>query len=82
MTLARDLANIISGGFTESDLPVTASREVYGFHKNELGHLIITSTNGGADNISKTDHATFDDVVIATDGITWSISGTDLIATV
>jgi hypothetical protein len=82
MTLARDLANIISGGFTASDLPVTASREVYGFSKNSSGQLIVTYTNAGADNISKSDHASFDDVVIANDGITWSVSGTDLIATV
>jgi hypothetical protein len=82
MTLARDLANIISGGFTASDIPANPVRDAYGFSKNASGQLIITHTNDGADNISKADHASFDDMVFAPEGITWSISGTDLIATI
>ena len=34
----------------------SSSPEVYGFHKNENGQLIVTTTNAGADNIS---HSTF-----------------------
>ena len=58
--------------------------EVYGFHTDANGQLIVTTTNEGADNISEATHAAFDDVVFASSGITWSISanGTNLIATI
>ena len=56
--------------------------EVYGFHTDTNGQLIVTTTNEGADNISEATHAAFDDVVFASSGITWSISGANLIATI
>ena len=56
--------------------------EVYGFHTDSNGQLIVTTTNEGADNISEATHAAFDDVVFASSGITWSISGANLIATI
>ena len=58
------------------------SPEIYGFKVDATGSLIITTTNSGVDNISSSEYANFDDVVIAVSGITWSILGTDLIATV
>ena len=59
-----------------------SSPEVYGFHTNASGNLIVTTTNGGADNISATDYAAFEDVVYAATGITWSIVNNQLRATI
>ena len=60
-----------------------SSAEVYGFSKDSSGNLIVTTTNGGADNIDAATYATFDDVVFAASGFTWSIdSGGNLIATI
>ena len=59
-----------------------SSPEVYGFHPNASGNLIVTTTNGGADNISATDYAAFEDVVYAATGITWSIVNNILRATI
>jgi len=60
-----------------------SSAEVYGFSKDGSGNLIVTTTNGGADNIDAATYATFDDVVFAASGFTWSIdSGGNLIATI
>ena len=58
------------------------SPEVYGFSVDANGHLIVTTTNSGADNITSATYATFSDTLISVAGCTWSISGTDLIATV
>jgi|DEB0MinimDraft_6_1074348.scaffolds.fasta_scaffold281619_1 hypothetical protein len=69
-----DASNATTTGFS--------SAEVYGFSKNSSGQLIITTTNGGADNISAATYATFDDVLFAASGFTWSISGANLIATI
>ena len=60
-----------------------SSAEVYGFSKDGSGNLIVTTTGGGADNIDAATYATFDDVVFAATGFTWSIdSGGNLIATI
>ena len=60
-----------------------SSPEVYGFSKNASGQLLITTTGGGVDNISKATYATFDDVLFAGTGFVWSInSDGDLIATI
>jgi len=60
-----------------------SSAEVYGFSVNSSGQLIVTTTGGGADNIDAATYATFDDVVFAASGFTWSIdSGGNLIATI
>ena len=59
-----------------------SSAEVYGFSKNSDGQLIITTTNQGADNISSSTFATFDDVLFSASGFTFSISNGELIATI
>ena len=60
-----------------------SSPEVYGFNTDANGNLIVTTTNGGADNISGATYAAFDDVIFAATGFSWSIN-TDgkLIATI
>lgn len=80
LTGAVDIARLPSA-VLNSNISQT-SPEIYGFKVNATGSLIITTTNSGADNISSSEYASFDDVVIAVSGITWSISGTDLIATI
>ena len=60
-----------------------SSPEVYGFNTNANGNLIVTTTNGGADNISGAAYAAFEDVIFAATGFTFSVN-TDgkLIATI
>ena len=60
-----------------------SSAEVYGFNKDNNGNLIVTTTNQGADNISSSTFASFDDVLFSASGFTFSIdSNGDLIATI
>ena len=59
-----------------------SSPEVYGFFTDANGHLKVTTTNGGADNISATDYAAFEEVVYAATGFTWSIVNNQLRATI
>ena len=60
-----------------------SSAEVYGFSKNSDGELIITTTNQGADNISSSTFATFDDVLFSASGFVFSIdTNGDLISTI
>ena len=60
-----------------------SSPEVYGFNTNASGNLIVTTTNGGADNISAATYAAFEDVVFAATGITFSLDASgNLIATI
>ena len=74
MTRARDVANILNN---------LDSTEVYGFNKNASDELIVTTTNGGVDNISESEYAAFDDVLLASGGYTFSInSDGNLIATI
>ena len=42
-----------------------SSPEVYGFNTDANGNLIVTTTNGGADNISGAAYAAFEDVIYA-----------------
>ena len=65
-----------------SALTGLASREIYGF--TGIGsHLQLTYSNNGADNISGTDFAAFEDEFIGPSGITWSINNNgNLIATI
>ena len=65
-----------------ANLTGLASREIYGF--TGIGsHLRLTYTNNGADNISGTDFAAFEDEFIGPSGITWSINNNgNLIATI
>ena len=60
-----------------------SSAEVYGFNTDSNGNLIVTTTNGGADNISGATYAAFEDVIFAATGFSWSVN-TDgkLIATI
>ena len=69
-----------TGGMTWA---VASYPEVYGFNTDSNGHLIVTTTNGGADNISGATYAAFEDVIFAATGFTFSIN-TDgkLIATI
>ena len=59
-----------------------SSPEVYGFNTSGA-NLIVTTTNGGADNISGATYAAFEDVIFAATGFTFSLN-TDgkLIATI
>ena len=59
-----------------------SSPEVYGFNTSGA-NLIVTTTNGGADNISGTAYAAFEDVIYAATGFTFRLN-TDgkLIATI
>ena len=59
-----------------------SSPEVYGFSTSG-SQLQVTTTNGGAGNISGTVYAAFDDIIFAATGFTFSIN-TDgkLIATI
>ena len=60
-----------------------SSAEVYGFNKNNNSQLLVTTTNQGADNISSSTFASFDDVLFSASGFTFSIdTNGDLIATI
>ena len=60
-----------------------SSPEVYGFNTDTNGNLIVTTTNGGADNISGAVYAAFEETIFAATGFTFSVN-TDgkLIATI
>jgi hypothetical protein len=60
-----------------------SSAEVYGFNKNASGELIITTTDGGADDIDAATFDAFDDVLFSASGFTFSINANgNLIATI
>ena len=60
-----------------------SSPEVYGFNTDANGNLIVTTTNGGVDNISATAYDAFEDVIFAATGFTFSINANGkLIATI
>ena len=59
-----------------------SSAEVYGFNKDSNGNLIVTTTDGGNDNISSATYATFDDVLFSASGFTFSLNNGELIATI
>jgi len=87
-------SNLTSGTIPDARFPATlpavsganltnvSSPEVYGFNTSG-SNLIVTTTNGGADNISGATYAAFEDVVFAATGFTFSLN-TDgkLIATI
>ena len=88
-------SNLTSGTIPDARFPSTlpavsganltgvSSPEVYGFNTDSNGNLIVTTTNGGADNIDGATYAAFEDVIFAATGFTFSIN-TDgkLIATI
>ena len=90
----NDLTDVTTGGVSDGQVLVyssansrfqpgsASSAEVYGFSVNTDSQLIITTTNKGADSISNATYATFDDVLFAASGFTFSISNGDLIATI
>ena len=88
-------SNLTSGTIPDARFPSTlpavsganltgvSSPEVYGFNTNASGNLIVTTTNGGADNISSTAFDAFDDVIFAATGFTFSVNANGkLIATI
>ena len=75
-------ALVVNSNQNGFDLSTTSSAEVYGFNKNAAGELIVTTTNKGADNISSSTFANFDDVLFSASGFTFSISNGELIATI
>ena len=75
-------ALVVNSGGTALEFANASSAEVYGFNKDSNGHLIVTTTNQGQDNISSTDYANFDDVLFSASGFTFSISNGELIATI
>ena len=60
-----------------------SSPEVYGFNTSG-SQLQVTTTNGGADNIDAATYASFDDVVFAATGFTFTLDLTtgNLVATI
>ena len=65
------------------ELGQASTPEVYGFHKDSDGKLIVTTTNQGADNITNTVYENFDEFIYASSGFTWSVNSSgNLIATI
>ena len=65
-----------------SNLTGVSSPEIYGFNTSG-SQLQVTTTNGGADNISGTVYAAFVDVIFAATGFTFSVNANGkLIATI
>jgi hypothetical protein len=75
-------ALVVNSGGTALEFSNASSAEVYGFHKDSNGDLIVTTTNQGDDNISSATYATFDDVLFSASGFTFSLSNGELIATI
>jgi|APSaa5957512535_1039671.scaffolds.fasta_scaffold103688_2 hypothetical protein len=89
MAITRIKSSIIKDGtIIAEDLDSTflaellGSPEIYGFSVNATGNLIVTTTNGGTDNITSSTYDTFSDVIIASTGFTWSLVGTQLRCTI
>ena len=88
---AANLTNVPAANITGtlpaidgSALTGVSSPEVYGFNTNGSGNLIVTTTNGGADNISGTAFGAFEDVIFAATGFTFTVDAStgNLIATI
>ena len=71
-----------AGNALEYGSDISNSPEVYGFSVDSTGNLIVTTTNRGADDISESTYSTFDDVMYASAGMTWSLVGTLLRCTI
>jgi hypothetical protein len=80
-------ALVVNGAGTALTYANSSSAEVYGFTFIDADgdgykeSLQVTTTNNGADSISKSSHADFRDVVFSGSGYTFSISAGDLILT-
>jgi hypothetical protein len=75
-------ALVVNSAGTSLEFSNASSAEVYGFHKDSNGDLIVTTTNQGVDNISSATYATFDDVLFSASGFTFSLNNGELIATI
>jgi hypothetical protein len=76
-------ALVVNSGGTALTYANSSSAEIYGFSKNSNGELIITTTDGGSDDISSATYDTFDDVLFSSTGFTFSINNDgNLIATI
>ena len=75
-------ALVVISGATALEFSIASSAEVYGFHKDSNGDLIVTTTNQGDDDISSATYATFDDVLFSASGFTFSLNNGELIATI
>tara|TARA_R100000353_G_scaffold162437_2_gene122637 strand:- start:107 stop:799 length:693 start_codon:yes stop_codon:yes gene_type:complete len=74
---------LVTDGSGTTSWANTSSAEVYGFNTDANGNLIVTTTNGGADNISGTAFDAFEDVIFAATGFTFSVNANGkLIATI
>jgi hypothetical protein len=83
-TSAKRFANVYADTLygDGSNLTGVSSPEVYGF-KTTGSELQVTTTNGGADNISGTVFDAFEDVVLAATGFSFSVDANGkLIATI
>jgi hypothetical protein len=74
----------VNSGASGLEYGNASSAEVYGFNKDTStnSNLIVTTTNQGVDNISKTTFANFDDVLFSASGFTFTLSNGDLIANI
>ena len=75
-------ALVVNSGGTALEFSNASSAEIYGFHKDSNGDLIVTTTNQGEDDISSATYATFDDVLFSASGFTFSLNNGELIATI
>lgn len=82
-------ALVVNGAGNALTYANASSAEVYGFNMSDtnsdgiLDSLIVTTTNGGVDNINSATYSAFDDVLYAATGFTWSLDANGhLIATV
>ena len=84
LAVSGSLAKTVTNAGSNETLTLSVQvPEVYGFNKNSSGHLIVTTTNGGADSISSTDYNAFDDVLFSANGFTFSVNASgNLIATI
>ena len=85
-----DIAHLSATGTPSGDVALkgdntwgtAAAPEIYGFSVDANGHLIVTTTNEGADNITSATYATFKDALLSVSGYTWSLVGTQLRCTI
>ncbi|ADD94646.1 hypothetical protein [uncultured phage MedDCM-OCT-S08-C582] len=71
---------VTNAGSNETLTLTAQAAEIYGFELVDTDSdgvaetLRITTTNNGADNISSTTYAAFEDVVYGASGMTWSLT--------
>ncbi|MGB0467539.1 MAG: carbohydrate-binding protein [Pontibacterium sp.] len=65
---------VYSSANSRFEIGTGSAPEVYGFHRNSDGELIVTTTNKGVDDITASQYDAFDDVLFASSGFTFSIN--------